>query len=352
MNNDNYALHAVIIKKVDNITQSIAKEIASKFIDKKQFFMRETNASYRFRNIPKTKFIKSSFRTKKINNYISLVFGELLVSGKGLKKFISKKIDRLKDIFSPRLDDYSNKAKRAIEKYGNNKIIGMQIYRTPLDSIINKTINTISFGQWNELQKKYGFDKFYHLALVLTLDNNKNIIVQKLDVIDVDDSYKTTSKTETFNITGYAPNTKTLNDLLTSARSKLNDDKLWFGYDPLYNNCQYFIRYILQNNDLYNDEINKFLFQDLTELIGDLTKTKTGYLTSKIMKFTTDLSATANKLLGKGEPKNKIHYYKKQLFNLNKKINNTTDINILKSYEDKLIKIENNLIKLKNKNKI
>ena len=294
--------------------------------------------------------------------------------GAGLKKFVTRKIEKVKDILSPRLNDYNNKAKRMILKYGNNKIVSMQIYRTPLDSIINKTINTLSFGQWGELQKKYGFDKFYHLALVLTLDNNKNIIVQKLDVIDIDDNYKTTSKTETFIISNYMPNTKTLNDLLTTARTKLNDDKLWFGYDPLYNNCQYFIRYILQNNDLYNDDINKFLFQDLTELIGDLTKTKTGYITSKIMKFTTDLSATSNKLLGKGDKTSGLLYnrfmsslekepvinnnnvlinkYKKQIFNLNKKVNKTTDINILKTYEDKLKKIEKVLIKLKKDNKI
>ena len=278
--------------------------------------------------------------------------------GRGLKKFVSRKFERVKDILSPRLDDYNNKAKRMLLKYGNNKIVNMQIYRTPLDSIINKTINTLSFGQWGELQKKYGFDKFYHLALVLTLDNNKNIIVQKLDVIDLDDSYKTTAKTEVFNIDNYQSNTKTLNDLLTTARTKLNDDKLWFGYDPLYNNCQYFIRYILQYNNLYNEDVEKFLFQDLTNLIGDLTKTKTGYITSKIMKFTTDLSATANKLLGKGNKRRvltkdeTIIKFKKQLFNLNKKIHKTTDEIILKTYEDKLIKIEKNLIKLKNKNKI
>ena len=59
-----YVLHAVIIKKPVELDE--AQKIASEFIDKSRKFYRETNSSYRFRNIPKTKFIKKSFRTKKI----------------------------------------------------------------------------------------------------------------------------------------------------------------------------------------------------------------------------------------------------------------------------------------------
>lgn len=68
-------LHAVIIKKPINIEK--AKEISKEFIKPSKSYYRETESSYRFRNIPKTKFIKKSFRTKKINEYISLIYGKL-----------------------------------------------------------------------------------------------------------------------------------------------------------------------------------------------------------------------------------------------------------------------------------
>ena len=69
-------LHAVIIKKPYDLEK--AKQTAASIInDKKKKFYRETDGSYRFRNIPKTKFIKKSFRTKKINSNISLIFGLL-----------------------------------------------------------------------------------------------------------------------------------------------------------------------------------------------------------------------------------------------------------------------------------
>jgi hypothetical protein len=67
-------LHAVIIKKPFNLNE--AKAIARDVMNsKKDKFMRETSTSYRFRNIPKTKF--SSFITKKINPNLSLIFGQL-----------------------------------------------------------------------------------------------------------------------------------------------------------------------------------------------------------------------------------------------------------------------------------
>jgi hypothetical protein len=73
---DDWELHAVIVKKPMELND--LQKIQKEFIKTKGKFIRETNSSYRIRNIPKTKFIKKSFRTKKINKNISLVFGKLL----------------------------------------------------------------------------------------------------------------------------------------------------------------------------------------------------------------------------------------------------------------------------------
>jgi hypothetical protein len=72
-----YELHAVIISK--NIPLDEAIKISQEIINnKKRTFYRETKNSYRFRNIPKTKFDKKTFRSKKINKNITLIFGEVL----------------------------------------------------------------------------------------------------------------------------------------------------------------------------------------------------------------------------------------------------------------------------------
>jgi len=73
-----YELHAVIIKK--SIPFEEAQKIASEIIDNpNRKFYRMTKSSYRFRNIPKQQFNKKSFRSKKVNENITLVFGETLL---------------------------------------------------------------------------------------------------------------------------------------------------------------------------------------------------------------------------------------------------------------------------------
>lgn len=67
-------LHAIVVKKPFDLHE--ARAIARRIMKtKKDKFMRETSTSYRFRNIPKTKF--SSFVSKQINPHTTLIFGNL-----------------------------------------------------------------------------------------------------------------------------------------------------------------------------------------------------------------------------------------------------------------------------------
>jgi hypothetical protein len=69
-----YEIQVAIIKKQVGLEK--AKKIAEEILKKDNAFMRETEDSYRFRNLPKTKFKSDTFRTKKINDKVSLVFAE------------------------------------------------------------------------------------------------------------------------------------------------------------------------------------------------------------------------------------------------------------------------------------
>jgi hypothetical protein len=255
-------------------------------------------------NHPLSHFIKSSITKRKIEGgYV--VFGDLKpefeeLKGSGiLSKFLTKTKDKVIDFFSPRYDRYNNTSKRNLDKYGNQKIVSIAIYRTPLPDLLNNIINIVSLGKWNELVKKYGFDKLFHLALVMTLDNNKNIIIEKNEVINISDSYKTKSNTETLTLDNYVSGTYTISLMLNKAQKMVNNDKLWFGYDPFNNNCQYFIKYILDANNLYSANAEEFLFQDVSSIEKELNSVSKG-----IMRGTTHLAGTINKFLGKGKPVN------------------------------------------------
>jgi len=91
---EGYKLHAVVIHKP--ITLEEARRLASQFIEGKKQFHRETKLSFRFRNIPKQKFIPKSFRTKVINKQISLIYGELRKEGGGIKDTLVNVYNRLK----------------------------------------------------------------------------------------------------------------------------------------------------------------------------------------------------------------------------------------------------------------
>ena len=69
-------LHAVVIHKPVRLGE--ARELSQQIIkDKDKTFYRETEDSFRFRNIPKDKF--SSFVTKKIDEKVSIIVGHLKI---------------------------------------------------------------------------------------------------------------------------------------------------------------------------------------------------------------------------------------------------------------------------------
>jgi len=73
---EGYDLHAVVIHKPINMKE--AKDIAKEFIKHDRNFFRETKTSFRFRNVPKQKFERNTFRSKKINPSTTLIYGKLL----------------------------------------------------------------------------------------------------------------------------------------------------------------------------------------------------------------------------------------------------------------------------------
>ena len=75
-NNDGLTLHSVVIKNTVPLTE--AKQIAADIIKNpnRKFYRVDTN-SYRFRNLPKGRFVPDSFRGKIINENVSLMFGIL-----------------------------------------------------------------------------------------------------------------------------------------------------------------------------------------------------------------------------------------------------------------------------------
>jgi hypothetical protein len=289
-------LHAVIIKKPFELEN--AKNEARLYIkNPKNNFYRETKTAYRFRNIPKTKFNKKSFKTKKINKNVSLVFGILKpefehLEGAGFFDFFKKPIESVKSFFSPR-KGYNNTTTKNLNDYGNLPVLRLTIARTPILNVLDKAVNLISFGKWNQLKKEYAFDKLFHLQLIANL-GNRNLVIEKNEVINVNTEYKNTNSTETMDVSLNGKNFN-VNEMLEKTRQRVGD-KLFFDYDAFTNNCQVFVKECLISENLYGQREENFLFQDVSELAQKMPQ-----FSKKIMNAITKTGAIANKLLGKGE---------------------------------------------------
>jgi phage-related tail protein len=94
----------------------------------------------------------------------------------------------------------------------------------------------------------------------------------------------------------------TLNDFLKKAEESVTPAE-WFLYNAFSANCQFFIRIILKSHNLYNEATDKFVFQNIEELVKKSPK-----IVGKIANIVTDTAGVVSRAVGKGKgsAKNKL----------------------------------------------
>jgi len=117
--------------------------------------------------------------------------------------------------------------------------------------------------------------------------------LKKNEQINISTSYNVSDKSESqiINLNGL---NITVNELLEKTRNSVGDDK-YFLYDGLSNNCQWYIRYILESNGLYSEQAKTFLFQSMEEIKKEIQP-----YVGKIMNAVTNTGTIVAQLLGKG----------------------------------------------------
>jgi len=230
-------------------------------------------------------------------------FGDLWDSG---KRFVEKAVERVKqtgesivNVFqgkAPRLD-FSPAVRRMIEEYGNRPIVRMFVRRDPIQSALDTALNFISMGSWSSLKDKFGYDKFYHLQLMVIVrvsdsdDVNKPITIQKNEVIDISPTEPTTEKTEMVDIP--ISQGHTINSILGNAKQIMGEN--FYYYSAFHNNCQDFVSALLTGSGLMTPSLEAFVKQPVDELVKGIP------ITDRIARGITDLGGIVNVALeGKG----------------------------------------------------
>lgn len=316
---DKYALQKVEIR--NTIPLAEAEKHYKKITKKKARKVRESANFYQFRYLPPTKFESRSFRTKVVNDDIRMVFGKLKegnqkLEGAGLFDYFTKAYDYVKNKVSGAFDyvkdaisitDFSEKTKKNLNFFGDSPITAIQLRRVPINFALDLALQGFSAGKWEQLKEKYGFDKFYHLSMVVTLQQKttisvngrpkripKQLAIEKLEVVSVNDNIDVGEGMETQEVplAGASFNIK---DMFQKTRAKVGDT-VFFSYSALgNNNCQNFIKMLLESEGLYREPEAQFVYQDLTELVKELPQT-----TTAISQGITNIGALANKYLGVG----------------------------------------------------
>jgi hypothetical protein len=195
---------------------------------------------------------------------IKRFIGKAYEGAKAFGRRILKPLPSIRDIDAQSKTRYSPGVQNVLAKCGNDIVTNIRVCRELVPSSTESLLNALSLGKWNELKKKYGHDRFFHLYMLFDA-GGKTLMLEKNQVINL--SYYFRSCEEGMPVS--PGGTFTLNQMLDKTKASMGDEK-FFTYDPLSNNCQNFIMGILRANGLLTSAIESFVYQNIKQIVDDL----------------------------------------------------------------------------------
>ena len=173
---------------------------------------------------------------------------------------------------------FTSKVNKILKTYGNTQIESITICRHPINSMIKKALELVS---WSTIQ----YDQLFHLYMVF----NGNILLEKNSVVNMSINPNFTPDTETLSVV--VPSNMTINQFIQNGLSNMGPDK-FFTYSAYDNNCQVFIMNLLHANGIQDNDADNFIKQD-TESIFSSNPTL-----RRLTNNVTDIDGRAHELMG------------------------------------------------------
>lgn len=194
---------------------------------------------------------------------IKRFIGKAYEGAKAFGRRILKPIN-IRDIDAQSKSRYTPGVQNVLAKCGNDIVTNIRVCRELVPSSTESLLNALSLGKWNELKKKYGYDRFFHLYMLFDA-GGKTLMLEKNQVINLSYYYRSCEEGMPVSAGG----TFTLNQMLDKTKASMGDEK-FFTYDPLSNNCQNFIIGILRANGLLTSALESFVFQNIKQIVDEL----------------------------------------------------------------------------------
>ena len=208
------------------------------------------------------------------------------VKGKGLRD-IKKYYDRLKGfVLGPRRSA-PPQVREFVEKFGSNQIRYVKVCRKPIASVIEKLASTLSLGKYDRNKLQLGYDKMFHLYMIIHFTNGQTIRLEKNQVVQIHTDQWDQSAEE---IDMPQPRMLTFSQFIQNAVDLVDPKRLWV-YHPVQSNCQIFCIDMLQSSKLLTPQARQFILQDAAAVLNKL-----GIL-QKIAESATNLAGRADRLI-------------------------------------------------------
>jgi hypothetical protein len=196
------------------------------------------------------------------------------LKGKGIFDYFKKGVSYVGDAVSNVASrftvkmDYTNKVKKVLAEQGNKIVKAIELYRYPVQAYYPVLLDILTLGKFSKAKNELRYDKMFHLGMIITLEDETKLLIEKNAVIDMTTDISEPSnnpKTQRLQVPiqnqGLVP-PFTLNEMLDRAKLKMGE-KDYFTYEALSTNCQNYIKNLLEASNLYDAKENNFVFQDV-----------------------------------------------------------------------------------------
>ena len=177
--------------------------------------------------------------------------------------FIKSIPSRITGFFQGKRLNYRPQDREFLGKYGNETIKEVYVLRTPLDGILDKVMSLISLGKFDKMKAEYNYTDYYHLFVVVRLSDGVFVRIEKNQTIELKVLGAKPKVEESMDV--FPRQEITLNELLNNAE-KLMGKEAYFVYDPKHNNCQVFVKSLLEANGMLTSDLEDFVMQDVSSL--------------------------------------------------------------------------------------
>jgi hypothetical protein len=154
---------------------------------------------------------------------------------------------------------YTNSAQNVLDQFGGEQIVGLSVNRTHISISAGLKYADKLMPKFAAKRAKLGYDQFFHLYVLITLESGEEVAIEKNEVITISTGPAARKGAESLDIK--TPNATTLSELMERTEAKMGAK--FFPYNVQTNNCQAFVLALLQSNKVSSPAAKRFTKQNL-----------------------------------------------------------------------------------------